>query len=103
MSNVYHSVLCIVQRVMVASRSIEGVARLAMKIVSVLSVSHGTSDGDLAFVQARYTVSHGIVLSCMAWYGIVLSRVVLSSLVWYCPFLVWYRSFGPRSFDLSHL
>ena len=37
-------VLCAGGRVTVASRSIKGVARLALKVVGVLSISHDTSE-----------------------------------------------------------
>ena len=48
-----YEVLCIVRRrvtLTVASRSIKGVARLALKIVSVLSTSHDTSEGGPTFI-----------------------------------------------------
>ena len=76
-------VLCIVRRrVTVASRSIRGVARLALKIVSVLSISHDTSEGGLTFIQVRYTVHmYGLAL-CMVWHVVV--RWLFLSIRWYC-------------------
>ena len=95
MSSVCHMVLCIVRRrVTVASRSIKGVARLALKIVSFLSISHDTSEGGLTFIYlgALYVLVWFVLLACVcmgltwlcvafAWFCVAL-RVYLRCLAW---------------------